>query len=212
MPSTPPASTPPASTPLSETTPLTEAIEASVDRLVESVRVLGAAATKTVSDLTRRETPGVPGSAPDPSVATTVLNLASWWTAAVHQSALGWERWAGNLTLASRDHIEPPVWTSVIPVAFDHEPPPEGWTFRIHQLVASTGRSISDREVAFATVAGTEITTAAPVLPGWDRQLHLRVVTWGWVPTGPVAGQIAAVHATTGLIAGPVADIYVVLG
>lgn len=175
--------------PLEQTTPLTEVIESTVKRITETLETLGPLAEKAVSDATR-------STNPDTSMATTTINAAHFWTTYVEQMALGLERAAGNMVLLTHDEVPVVEWVTQSPIIVDGSPPEAGWTFRVASLVSSEGRAITDREVTFTRLDGQAVDRSHPVLADdWDHQLLARIRTWGWVPTGPIAGVIQPVVA-----------------
>jgi hypothetical protein len=190
--------------PLEETTPLTEVIESSVERITESLEVLGPLVEKAVSDATRSVDR-------DSSITAAILNGARLWTALIEQASLSVERTASNITLLTHDEIPVVEWVSQTPIDLPGEPPASGWSFRVGSLVSSAGRSITDREVTFTRLDGSIIDRHHPVHAGsWDNKVLLRVRTWGWVPTGPVAGSVSPL--VLGLVAGSAAPVYCALG
>lgn len=193
------------SLPLEQTTPLTEVLESTAERVREALDVLGPKAERLVSDATRAQNP-------DTSVTTTVANLADFWGAWVDQAALGAERLASNLSLLTHDTIPPVEWLSQTPIdvpTLDLSP----CLFRASGLTSSEDRPITDREVTVVRPDLTPITPANPAVDtAWAGQVYLRIRTFGWVPTGPVAGSLVPIHPLTRLPVGASIPVYCALG
>lgn len=191
--------------PLEQTTPLTEVLESTAERVKEAIDVLGPKAERLVSDATRDQDP-------DTSVATTVANLANFWTAWVDQAALGAERLASNLTLLSHDTIPPVEWISQTPITIPTLPAAT-CIFRATGLTSSEGRAITDREATVVRPDLSPITPAQPaVSAGWSGEVFLRIRTFGWVPTGPIAGSLVPLDPITRLPIGAAISVYCALG
>lgn len=193
--------------PLEETTPVTEVIEATVDRVTEALHVLGPLAEQSISDLTRV-------ASPDTSIATTVGNAATFWSALIDQAALGAERLASNITLLTHDQIPIVEWVSQTPIDIGDPPPATGCIYRPVDLLSSEQRPIDAREVRVARPDGTLITRFDPAFPDgrWTGQVFLRVRTFGWVPSGPIAGSLQPVAPFTMASVGPPSPVYCSVG
>ncbi len=189
---------------LEETTPLTEVLESTAERIREALDVLTPKAERLVSDATRAQNP-------DTSVTTTVANLADFWGAWMDQAALGAERLASNLTLLTHDTIPPVEWLSQTPI--DVPAVAHNCIFRVTGLTSSEGRLITNREVTVVRPDLTPFTPFNPAVPSeWPGQVYLRIRTFGWVPTGPVAGQLVPVHPSLLQPVGDSIPIYCALG